>query len=99
MSNITRTIYGARIQNELLLGLKHEHVDFTTLNEKFDIAARQPTPNGEIPTMGYLAIGMGGHRMVAGAEGVPYPEDNFFSPANGALFRHLPFVCAKSVRI
>lgn len=92
MSNITRTIYGARIQNELLLGLKHEPVAFTTLNEKFDIAAGMPTPNGEIPPVAYLAIGMGGHRMVPGTEGAPYPEDNFFSPANGALFRHLPFV-------
>lgn len=92
MSNITRTIYGAAIQNELLLGLKHQVREFTTLNEKFDIAAGMPTANDEVPVLGYLAIGMGGHRMVSGSEGAPYPEDNFFSPASGALYRHLPFV-------
>lgn len=91
-SNITRTIHGARIQTELLLGLEHEVVEFTTLNEKFNVQAGTPTPNDEVPVLGYLAIGMGGHRTVAGADGVTYPEDNFFSPANAALFRHLPFL-------
>lgn len=92
MSTITRTILGARIQSELLLGLKHAPLPFTTLNEKFNVQAGVNTPDAEVPTLQYLAIGIGGHRTQVGAEGISYPEDNLFSPASGALYRHLPFI-------
>lgn len=92
MSTITRTILGARIQTELLLGLKHKPVPFTTLNEKFNVQAGVNTPDAAVPTLQYLAIGIGGHRTQVGAEGISYPEDNLFSPASGALYRHLPFI-------
>jgi hypothetical protein len=92
MSNITRTLFGARIQAEQLLGLPHQAVSFTTLNEKFDIQAGAVAANNVIPSLGYFCIGMGGHRNMVGAENTPYPDDVSFSPEYGALYRHLPFI-------
>ncbi len=92
MSTITRTIYGSRIQSELLLGIQHSHIDNTTLNEKFDIQAGVMPANNVVPTLGYFCIGMGGHRNMTGAESQPYPEEIKHSPSDAALYRHLPFL-------
>lgn len=92
MSNITRTLFGARIQAELLLGLPHRAVQFTTLNEKFNVQAGAVATNNAVPALGYFTIGRGGHRNMVGSDNTSYPDDVGFSPEYGALYRHLPFI-------
>ena len=92
MSTITRTVYGARIQTELLLGLPHTHIDNTTLNEKFDVQARVMPSPVRTPILAYFGIGMGGFRYAQGAENNVYPLEIQHSPTDAAAYRHIPFL-------
>lgn len=92
MRKITRTIYGSKLQTSLLLSLPFTIDKNSTLNEKFDIQSRVATPNNAIPTLGYFAIGNGGHRVVTGADNIPYTEPLTHRASDAALFNHIPFV-------
>ncbi len=92
MSIITRTIYGAKLQTELLLGLPYTHVPNSTLNERFDVFPTTRPSNGEVPTLGFLGIGVGGHRQMSGADGIPYNDNYEHDPADGSLYRPIPFI-------
>ena len=94
MKTITRTIIGAKLQSQQLLGLPYTHIPNTTLNEKWDIASGvlQDNPAANYPTIQYYAIGNGGHRMVVGADGIHLPLELERSPAHAALYKHLPFI-------
>lgn len=92
MRKITRTVYGSKLQTSLLLNLPFTITKNTTLNEKFDIEAGTPTPNGIIPSLRYFTIGNGGHRVVTGADTIPYTEPLTHRATDAALFNHIPFV-------
>lgn len=92
MHTITRTIYGSRLQTLLLLGAPFTHIENTTLNERFDVQAGVLPPNGEVPAVRYFCIGNGGHRHLIGPDGFPLTDDVQHSPADAALYRHLPFL-------
>lgn len=92
MRKITRTIYGSKLQTELLLGLPYEHIANTTLNEKFDIQSGVLPNAGQMPKIGWFVIGNGGHRNQTGADGFPYSSPIQHDPADAALYNHLPFL-------
>jgi len=95
MSKITRTIYGARIQNMQFSGLPYSHVPFTTLNEKYNIHPGVTPDNGEVPVVRYYCIGNRGHENRTGADGQPLTVPRKHDPADAALYRQLPFVLRK----
>lgn len=88
---VTRSIYGASLQTTLLCGLPYVLVPNTTLNEKFNVQAGVLPQNGAIPRIRYYAIGEGGHRTLAGADGVPYTSPVPHNGHDAALFKHIPF--------
>ena len=92
MSIITRTIYGATLQTELLLGIPHVHVPNTTLNERFDVFPAVQPGSGQMPTLHYLGIGVGAHRQMVGAENQPYNDPIEHDPADAAAYKPIPFV-------
>ena len=92
MRIITRTVYGSLLQTSLLLGLPFEVAANSTLNEKFDIQSGVDLADGQIPEVGYYCIGNGGHRIVTGADGIPYTTPINHRARDAALFNHLPFV-------
>lgn len=92
MSIVTRTIYGARLQTELLLGLPHAHVANTTLNEKFDVHPGVSPSTGEKLALKYLGIGVGGHRHAVGADSIPYTDPIEHDPRDAAAYRPIPFI-------
>lgn len=92
MKTITRTILGSSLQSSLLLGIPVVIQPNTTLNEKFGVLAGATLNEGEVPSLGYFAIGNGGHRNRSGADGIPYTSPNIHSASDAALYRHLPFV-------
>ncbi len=87
---IVRTVYGSALQTALLRGIPYTIPEHTTLNEKFGVESGvQPT---KTPTLRYYCIGEGGHRLQAGADGVPYAAPIRHRASDAALFKHLPFV-------
>ena len=92
MDNIVRTVYSSYLQTCGLLKLPFELKPNTTLNEKFNIQSGVSPTADQIPTLGYFAIGNGGHKYVTGAGGISVPEPVQHRATDAALFNHLPFV-------
>ena len=93
MRTITRTIYGSKIQTALLLGLPYTQEPNTTLNERFDIEADTALDGSEgVPNVQYYCIGNGGHRVIHGADGIPYTSPINHRASDAGLFNHIPFV-------
>lgn len=86
---ITRTIYGSNLQTAQLQNKKYKILEHTTLNELWNVRANlEPKQN---PTVQYIAIGSGGHRHQAGANGVSYTSPIRHRPSDAGMFRQEPF--------
>ena len=92
MRIVVRTIYGANLQTALLLGIPFVPVPHSTLNEKFDILKDQIIPDGIMPRLSYYCIGNGGHRVIGGADGIPYTSPINHRASDAGLFNQIPFV-------
>ena len=93
MRNIARTVYGAALQTNLMMGLTHTWPELSTMNYRFGIhpeAALQPTDN---PALGYYTIGYGGHRMATGADMIPISEPVEHASTDVSCFKPLPLCC------
>lgn len=92
MENLTRTGYGSLVQTCLFMGLPHEVLKFTTLNELFGVQAEVYPTAGQWPTLGYYAVGIGGHKNATGADGFPLNEPVQHTAADAGPYRPFPFV-------
>lgn len=92
MNNIVRTIYGSFLQTCGLLKLPFAMKGNTTLNEKFNIQAGVAPTADQLPYLGYFSLGIGGHKYIAGADGIAIPEPVQHLATDAALYKHLPFV-------
>lgn len=92
METVTRTIFGANLQTSLLFGKPYEIAKFTTLNESLGISANVAISSTDVPKLGYLAIGSGGHKFVVGANQIGKPDPIQHSPTDAALYKQIPFV-------
>ncbi len=85
-----RTIYGNGLQTAMFNNAEHQIQEHSTLNEKFGVLATEnPDSN---PTLGYYAIGRGGHKNYTGADGQALVKSRPHRARDAALFKHLPFV-------
>ena len=91
MRIITRTVYGASLQTALLLGIPYQPAENTTLNEKFNVEPAADLGNA-LPHVQYFCIGNGGHRVIVGADNIPYTSPLNHRAKDAALFNHIPFV-------
>lgn len=89
---ITRTLWGADLQERLLLGIPYQLTPFTTLNEKFNVQAGVMPNTGETPRLQYFCIGNGGHANITGTDGKPLTAPIQHSPGDAALYAHMPFL-------
>lgn len=96
MENVTRTIYGAKLQTNLLLGLPHVVTPNTSLNQKFNIQSNVAISTTDKPVMKYLAIGNGGHDAQIGADGNVIIVAKQHRVTDAALYKHLPFVLRRT---
>lgn len=91
-NNITRTIYGANVQDNLFLGTVQEYQAFTTLNEYLNIQ-KDNLPNvGDRPALGCYVWGNKGHRLITGEQGIPLNDPLKHMTTDSGLFGQLPFV-------
>lgn len=87
-----RTVYSSFLQDHLLLGKPFVMKEKTTLNERHDVQALVPPTSTEFPRLGYLSIGNGGHRMVVGADSIPYPMPLQHLTTDASNFKPIPWV-------
>ena len=92
MQNIVRSVLGAYVQTCQLLGLPIILKPNSTLNQKFDVQNGIAFGEDDKVSCKYLTIGNGGHRIVAGTNGIPKVEPVQHTPRDCALYNHLPFV-------
>lgn len=88
---ITRTILGAMLQTNNLLGKPHVVLANTTMNEKFGILASETLNPGEVPSIKCLVAGNGGHSLIVGADSIPYTSPKQHRCTDFALFNHIPW--------
>ena len=90
MNLVTRTVFSSYLQTCLLLNAQFQMAPETTLNELYSIQ------NGVMPlvtpTLGYFAIGNGGHSVTVGANGIPLTKPVQYEATDAALYNGLPFV-------
>lgn len=96
MQNIVRTALGAQLQTCQLLGIPKIVKPFTTLNQKLDISKDIELADIDRPTVKYIAIGNGGHKIIPGVDGLAKPEPIQHTTSDTALYNHLPFVLRKT---
>lgn len=95
MRIITRSVWGSALQTALLFGIKYTPEENSTLNEKFNIQSGVTPGAGDsiqIPHVKYMCIGNNGHKVITGADGIPYTNPVEHEATDAALFNHLPFV-------
>lgn len=86
---IVRTVYGSSLQTALLRGIDYTIPEHSTLNEKFGVGSGvQPKST---PVLRYYAVGSGGHRVQAGADGVAYVAPIRHRASDAACYNHEPF--------
>ena len=92
MESSVRSTYSAHLQTASLLGLPLIIKPHSTLNERFGIHQSIALGEDEMPTVKYVTIGNGGHRMIVGADNIPKPEPILHTPRHAGLYNHLPFI-------
>lgn len=92
MESSVRTVYSAYLQTCTLLKRPLVLKPNSTLNEKFGIHQNVSISETDIPSVGYVGIGNGGHRMVVGADNIAKPEPVQHTPRHAALYNQLPFI-------
>jgi hypothetical protein len=92
MKYVTSHIMGIYLQDLMLTAEPYALIPDTTLNELFEVQAGVNVPTNQYPTLQYLAIGNGGHKMQQAADGLSYPQLYTHQPTDCALISHIPFV-------
>lgn len=98
MRIVTRTIWGAELQTAQLLKKSYTPRQSTTLNEKFNIVADALPQNDVWPTLKYMAVGVGGRQLAAGAEGIIKTTPIPHLPTHAAMYRQVPFVLRRTTQ-
>lgn len=92
MQNTVRTIYGAMLQDCQHLNLPLTVPENSTLNERLEIFPEEKLGDNQLPSVDYIAIGIGGHKFTIGADNIPVPEPIQHTPRHAGLYKQLPFV-------
>ena len=86
--NSNRTIYGLKLQMDMLLGDRWTPMPNTTLNEKFNIGLNAPQPSS-YPTLKYMCLGVGGSSIIDSQTGYRFSTHRAI---DAGLFEHIPFI-------
>ena len=92
MENITRTFLGTALQVASYRKLDHVILDNTTLNQKYEILKDTVPASGNNPSIGYFAIGKGGHVGSATTDGTAMNKNLTHRYSDASLYEQIPFV-------
>jgi len=91
MKRTTRTLMGDMLQIANQLGIPHQILEHTTLNEKYSILASQVPASGR-PNVQYFVIGYGGHTGVVSPDNVVFTTSVDHYSSDQSLYKGIPFV-------
>lgn len=86
-----KTIHLDLIENARTKSEPYIPLQYSTLNEYWDHFSDEPRPSG-YPTIGYMAIGNGGHAHATGNVGAALLDDRVHEVTDARLFNHIPFI-------
>jgi hypothetical protein len=93
MEAIVPTIYGSQLYNSLLLDIPFMYQPYSTINETLSINTGAINYSQAYkPSLNYIAIGNGGHKIISGNTGVGEPQPIQHLSTDACLFNILPFV-------
>lgn len=92
MDNITRTPYFASLLDAMARGGIYKWLEYTTLNEKFNVLPKQYPATNIYPRLRAIGLGWGGMGMTMGADNEAYPIIGQHLSTDAALFKHVPIV-------
>lgn len=92
MEQVVRTIYGSALQTAMLLGIPHVVKNNSTLNQRFSVQQDAVHVETVYPRVQYFCIGNGGHRLVSGADSIPYTKAVQHRAADASPYKPYPFV-------
>lgn len=87
-----RTIWGSQIQTANYTRGKISWVEFTTLNEKYNVGKDVAVENDEFPALEYFGIGRGSTYMKVLSDKSKDTVNYIHEPTDAALFFQMPFV-------
>ena len=92
MESVVRTIFSAHLQTCKLLEKPFSVIPNSTLNQKFNLFARQTPPSGEYPKLGYIGIGNKGttYEVVSGNYLLTTPIPHL--ARHSSLYNFIPFL-------
>lgn len=88
----TRTLMGSKLQTHQYYGIPYNTLEFTTLNEAFQIANTETPTSGEMPVVRYFVIGDKGHQVTLGANGRTKVKNFKHRRTDFACFNNIPFL-------
>lgn len=93
MSNthVCRSAIAGLIQTSQYLGKPVAALPNSTLNQKLNINADQDITSADMPTVKYIAIGIGGHGFELSGSNVLWKEHQH-QPDHAGLYKQIPFV-------
>lgn len=92
MENSIRTIYAAALQSCMFRKQPYEVLEYTTLNEKLGVQPRIYPDGNTYPSLGYWAIGKGGHTFTNDQTNFALAKQVTHQATDAALYDQLPFV-------
>jgi hypothetical protein len=87
-----KTIYNTQLELLKALNKPFSAIEYSTLNEKFNIQANATIPAGVYPELKYMAIGRGGHRGRLTSSGATLVDVIQHNIKHAALYEHIPFI-------
>lgn len=88
METTVKTIYANYLQLCKMRNAAFTVIDFSTLNNKFDVNASVTIPNDTYPVLEYITMGNGGTQMFSNTS----IQEPIHSPKYASLYNHVPFI-------
>lgn len=92
MYQTQKTIFHTDLELQRILKKGFTPMDYSTLNEYFNVAAGEETDDDMYPEVKYIAIGRGGHRGRLDASGLTLIDILQHDATDAVLYEHIPFI-------
>lgn len=91
-TNATHSVYGNFINTLMRMKKNYIHIPFSTLNQRLNIFPDERPNPGVLPSIGYLALGNGGHYADVINNDLAITRNYQHQSTDAGLFKMMPFI-------